>query len=103
MILKSLSEPLIDYFQKFLESKNVDGTLVNFINHRKDADAKLLLLIWLNDHINFHHVKNDMVTLLEHYFDGKNPSEIIKYAHSMVGGIWNDQILKHNLELFKTL
>jgi hypothetical protein len=107
-VLSSLSQPLVEYFQKWLEEKNNSGDLAKWLygnedNHRNATDTKLLLLVWLNNHVYLRSVSRNIKIEMEHYFKGMNPSQIIKYANSMVGGIWNDSILKHNLELFKTL
>ena len=107
-ILSSISKPLVEYFQKWLEDKNKNGKLSDWLygnehNRRNDTDTKLLLLVWLNNHIYFNTIDRHLLSEIEHLFNGKNPSQIIKYAHSMVKNIWNDEILKHNLELFKTI
>jgi hypothetical protein len=99
---------LVEYFQKWLEEKNKDGKLLDWLygndhDRRNDTDTKLLLLVWLNNHIYFNSIDKKLLSEIDYLFNGKNPSQIIKYAHSMVSRNWNDEILKHNLGLFKTL
>lgn len=102
-ILNSIPHNLIEFLQQYLENKNNDQTLFNFLyDNRNIQDIKLLLLIWLNNHINIHHISNNLITHMKEILLDKPINDIIKYAHNMVkNNVWNDDILKHNLALLK--
>lgn len=78
-ILSSISKPLVEYFQKWLEDKNKNGKLSDWLygnehDRRNDTDTKLLLLIWLNNHIYFNTIDKHLLSEIEHLFNGKNPA-----------------------------
>lgn len=101
-VLMSIDDNLITYLHKYLQQISESGRLMQFINGRQPTDMKLLLLVWLNGHANLSHQDNHMIEHIKRTFD--MPSDkVLDYAKHIAKIKWHDDILKHNLDLLKTL
>jgi len=101
-VLMSIDDNLITYMHKYLQHISDSGRLMQFINNRQPTDMKLLLLVWLNGHANVSSHDHHMIEHLKRTFDAPS-DKILAYAKHMVKMKWHEDILKHNLDLLKTL
>jgi hypothetical protein len=99
-IIRSIDGNLATAFQRYLENLNNNGKLDDFLSLHDDADSKLLVLIWLNDHVSFKNVDHQLI----HYFEMlADIPKVLHFAQHVAKYPWNIHILQHNLELAKAI
>jgi hypothetical protein len=100
-ILSSIDGHLHQQLQQYLEYKNKNDVLDEFLEHRSASDIKVLLLSWLNGVVDFRSVDPMLLQVCEPLLNDSTDN-IIKYTKSIAGFPWNVDVLTHNLELLRT-
>lgn len=90
-----------EQIQQHLETKADQNKLFNYLDGRSESDIKLLLLIWLNGVVDFRKLNTQLLDYKNTILTGTSEA-LVDYGKHMIKFKWNDDVLKHNIELFKS-